>query len=117
MIRVCCFCGFSKEVHRLLQAAHLLVLPSLAEGLGIVALEAQAAGLPMLCSENAPKEANVTGSLTYLRLSAGYEAWAEKILEARERERKDGSGQIIRAGYDVSQTAGYVESCYRGRKY
>ena len=43
--------GFCQDIHRVMDQAHLLVIPSLREGLPLVALEALSAGLPVLASQ------------------------------------------------------------------
>ena len=42
--------GIRSDVNNLLQAADCFLFPSVFEGLGIVAIEAQAAGFPCICS-------------------------------------------------------------------
>lgn len=108
------FYGFTKSIHKLMQAMDVLVLPSLFEGLGIVAIEAQAAGLPVICSSNIPQEADVTGSLEYLSLTSGEAIWAERILKMKDVERKDGSSLVEKAGYDSADIAGWVRRNYLG---
>jgi glycosyltransferase involved in cell wall biosynthesis len=83
------FAGSRADVPRLmLGAMDLFLLPSLYEGLGLVLIEAQAAGLPCVVAEGVPDEADVVPDLvTRLSLSDSAEAWAQKILAIRGRER------------------------------
>ena len=67
------------DIPRLLVSADLFVFPSRYEGLGIVALEAQAAGLLCLASDVVPKETDV-GLCEYMSLSEPALVWAEKII-------------------------------------
>lgn len=48
------FCGVRTDVEKLYQAMDLFILPSIFEGLGVVALEAQACLLPCLLSDTTP---------------------------------------------------------------
>lgn len=68
------------DIPGILAAADIFVFPSRFEGLGIVALEAQAAGCLCLASDVVPEETNV-GMCEYLPLSAGAETWAEELLD------------------------------------
>lgn len=43
------FVGIRSDIHRLMLGSDLLLFPSRGEGLGMVAVEAQAAGLPVTC--------------------------------------------------------------------
>ena len=54
------FLGNRKDMNRIYQAMDVFVFPSLFEGLGIVAIEAQAAGVPIVCSEGLPPETDIT---------------------------------------------------------
>lgn len=77
------FLGFRKDTPDLLATMDVFVFPSLFEGLGISLLEAQAAGLPSVISENVPKEATIIEPLvTRLPLSASVERWADAVLAA-----------------------------------
>ena len=77
------------DVNKILQATDIFVFPSLFEGLGIVAIEAQAAGLQTICSENIPEEADVTTLFHKLDIGMGKDKWAEKILEYKQYYRKN----------------------------
>ncbi len=48
------FTGVRRDVPRLMRAMDVFLFPSLSEGLGLVALEAQAAGVPVIASEGVP---------------------------------------------------------------
>ena len=107
------FLGVRSDVNRLLQAMDVFVLPSLWEGLGIVAVEAQTAGLPCIISENVPEDCMVAdGLVTCLPLYAGEEAWAEATLRAAETQRKDTSAQIIASGFDIEENARMLQNIY-----
>jgi glycosyltransferase involved in cell wall biosynthesis len=70
----------------LLGAVDVFVMPSLYEGLGLVCLEAQAAGLPCVIADTIPAEADVVPQLvTRLRLSQPASSWA-RVIFARCKE-------------------------------
>jgi glycosyltransferase involved in cell wall biosynthesis len=74
--------GVRSDIARLMRAADLLFFPSRQEGLGMVAVEAQAAGLPVLMSDAVPREAIVIPELVRsLRLSDPIGRCADVLLE------------------------------------
>lgn len=94
-------------------AMDCFAFPSLFEGLGIAAIEAQAAGLKTLCSDGVPQEAKITALAEHLSLKSGAEAWADKLLEYNNGyERRDMSMEIKASGYDVKSTAEELEKIY-----
>lgn len=110
------FTGVRSDVNELLQAMDVFVLPSHFEGLGIVNIEAQAAGLPCFVSAKVvPPEAKVTELLQYIPLEAGAKAWAEQIVAGAipPEVRRDTSEEIICAGFDIHSTAEELERFYR----
>ncbi|MBE8986240.1 glycosyltransferase family 1 protein [Nostoc sp. LEGE 12450] len=78
------FAGVRPDVPRLmLSAMDIFLFPSLYEGLGLVLIEAQAAGLPCVFSDVVPEEADVVKPLIRrMSLSELSSAWAEAILFA-----------------------------------
>lgn len=107
------FYGSSSNAYELYQAMDCFVLPSHFEGLGIVAIEAQAAGLRTLCADTVPKEAQITDLLEYMSLSAPAKKWAEKILSYNNfYERKDMSAELRQAGYDINDSSAELEDLY-----
>jgi glycosyltransferase involved in cell wall biosynthesis len=68
----------------MLEVMNCFVLPSRYEGLGLVAVEAQAAGLPCLLSNRVPKEAVVDSKLVhFLQIEDSPKKWADTILQLR----------------------------------
>ncbi len=109
------FYGTSDNVSELYNAMDCFVLPSHFEGLGIVAVEAQTAGLCALCSDAVPFEAKATGLLEFMSLSESAEKWAEKILGYNNSyERRDMSADIKKEGYDIKTSAKQLEEIYIG---
>lgn len=109
------FYGESRKIPELLWAMDVFLFPSTTEGLGIAGVEAQAAGLPVVCSEHIPQEALVTGQVTQLPLSAGARAWAEAAMKARAPlDRTTAAGQVSAAGYSVETAAEKIREIWMG---
>ena len=66
-------------VEKYLSCMDVMVLPSLFEGLGIVALEAQANGLPLIISDRFPDEAKKLPFVTTISLDENSKLWARMI--------------------------------------
>ena len=80
--------GVRKDMPRLMCAADVLLFPSTNEGLGMVAVEAQAAGLPVLASTAVPRECVVIPELyNALALGEPIELWATALLQVMTKSR------------------------------
>ena len=107
------FAGFCKEVSPFYQAMDVFVFPSLWEGLGMVAVEAQASGLPCFVSERIPSIVDIGAGLFFqLNLDAGVSQWADRILEKRDYIREEQIQFLRRAGYDAITIAQDMEKFY-----
>lgn len=82
--------GERSDVPRLMLGSDLFLFPSLSEGLGMVAVEAQAAGLPVLASDTVPRECVVLPDLVkFLPLNMGVAVWADHTLQILESPQSD----------------------------
>lgn len=106
------FLGVRSDVADLMQAMDVFVFPSLYEGLGIVLIEAQAAGLPCVVSDTIPREAYLTDLVTAERLSSSTETWADNILEKRNFPRIDRRAEIAAHGFDITTEAVKLQEFY-----
>ena len=79
------FLDVRRDVPKLMSACDVFVFPSLWEGLGMVAVEAQCAGLNVIMSDGVPKEAIVSESLVTVKsLKEAPDSWADSIAAAKE---------------------------------
>lgn len=107
--------GQRTDIAELYQAMDAFVLPSVAEGLGIVYIEAQCAGLPCLGSAAVvPESARVCELMSFERLENGPEAWAERLdnMISHAAERRDRSAEVKTAGYEMSDVAAQLQKFY-----
>ena len=109
------FTGMRTDVPDLMQAMDVFVLTSHFEGLGIVNIEAQAAGLPCFASAKviAP-EVKLTELMHFIPLEQSPAQWAEYILShtITPDQRRDQSQAIIEAGFDIRTTAEQLNNFY-----
>lgn len=94
------FMGRCGNIASLYQAMDVFVLPSNFEGLPIVGIEAQSAGLPCIMSDTITKESRITEACEFLPLTASPEEWAEKIVKERA-SRKEARYLECAKNYDL----------------
>lgn len=108
------FPGVRGDVHRMMQAMDVFVMPSLYEGLPLVLVEAQAAGLPCVISDKVPIECDKTGLVKQVALSATADVWAEEIEKSCSQViRWNTLAEVQSAGFDVVENAKWLEGHYR----
>lgn len=98
------FYGNANNVDELLQAMDVFVLPSLFEGFGISAIEAQAAGLPCVLSDRVPRETKVINDCYYISIDYPNE-WISIIdkLDNDRKERQYGADEVKKAGFSLEE--------------
>ena len=109
------FLGSRSDVSQILQALDVFVFPSLYEGFGIAAVEAQAAGLPCILSDRVPRECKLTENVEILSLDLSAREWAERIIRYKGKQKKNQFDVICNAGYDIEENAKQLESFYLSR--
>lgn len=110
------FAGVRRDIERLMAAADVLLFPSRGEGLGMVAVEAQAAGMPVLASTEVPRECAVIPELVrFSALDAGAQEWAAALLElAKTRNSATANARIAASPFAIENSAQAMLDLYRG---
>ena len=101
--------GKSGQMGRLYQGMDLFLLPSLFEGLGIVLIEAQCAGLPCLTTaDTIPDLVDVPELIEREPLSSSPLQWAahlEQLFQKRYKERSTYSHEIAASRFNIQTEA------------
>ncbi|MCI9039316.1 MAG: glycosyltransferase family 1 protein [Clostridia bacterium] len=107
------FLGQRNDAARLYQAIDVFVLPSLYEGLPVVGVEAQAAGLLCVFSDDMTKETKVLESTIFNTLNQSASEWAKTILtESKEYVRGKTSDEMKKKNFDIDTEACRLEKLY-----
>lgn len=94
--------GSIPNVNEFYQAMDVFLLPSLYEGLPVVGIEAQAAGLKCFMSSTITDEVCITNNVVFHDINKSPKSWANIIIKNAKYEREDMSQQVIDSGYDIS---------------
>lgn len=98
-----------------LSASDSFILASLSEGLGIVAIEAQANGLNTFVSDNVPDDILISPFCRKINLADGEERWAQAIMCGLKGEsdcRECAGLYVSDVGYEISSVAKELENYY-----
>ena len=83
------FLGQRNDVEKLYQAMDCFILPSSYEGLGIVAIEAQASGCPCILSDQVPKIVSCSHNIEFLPiLNENKNQWCKSIILKNNNETR-----------------------------
>lgn len=105
------FLGTRNDVNELMQAFDLFILPSLFEGLPVVGVEAQCAGLKCFVSNTIHDEIKVTDNIKFLPLDI--DLWKKEINKVKDFKREDKSNEISKHGFDIKIESNKLDSIYK----
>ncbi|MGN6156387.1 MAG: glycosyltransferase [Sphingomicrobium sp.] len=109
--------GTTADVAAYMRMFDLFVLPSFSEGLGIVIVEAQAAGTRSIVSDAVAREAAVIpGAVQFLPLANGPEFWGHRIAEelgSRRPHSEDWLGQVEDSQFGIARCIEDLDDIYR----
>lgn len=106
------FMGFCNNINELMWCMDVFLLPSLYEGLPVVGIEAQCAGLPCFMSKDViTSEVKITENVKFIGLDKSAEEWADVILKS-DLSRRNTYQEIKDAGYLIEQTVEELEKFY-----
>lgn len=110
------FVGIRKDIERLMLASDVLLFPSRAEGLGMVAVETQAAGLPVLASTDVPSECVVVPELVRFKdVEDGVSAWADDLLQlaGQPPDIQDANQRVASSAFAIESSSRALLQLYR----
>jgi glycosyltransferase involved in cell wall biosynthesis len=113
------FVGRKEDIPRWYNAMDVFLFPSLYEGLGIVAIEAQVTGLPVYISEFVPEDVMLTELVHEISLQKPAAFWAKQILQDNNKlvERKSKTSALRESGYDKKETVAQMMAIYKKEFY
>ena len=110
------FAGTTRDVPAFMAMFDLFCLPSDSEGLGIVAVEAQAGGTPVLASTGVPSEAFVVkGGARIIDVQEGAEAWGAgmaELLGSRDDDRSDWQALVEESKFGLDRCIRELRTYY-----
>lgn len=107
------FTGNVSDVYDYMQVMDIFLFPSLFEGLGIVGIEAQAMGIPVIASEAVPKQLQLTENVEFISLENKND-WINtinKYINVKDH-KVDNSNIIKEQGYDICDTGKTIREIY-----
>jgi glycosyltransferase involved in cell wall biosynthesis len=102
------FVGIRKDVAHLMLGCDVLLFPSRGEGLGMAAVEAQAAGLPVLASATVPSECVVVPELVrFKEVESGEVPWADDLFQliAQPRNPLCANQRVASSSFAIENSA------------
>ena len=100
------------DVNELYQVMDCFVMPSLFEGVPLVAIEAQTNGLACILSDNISSETLVSDNVYFLNNNLGAIKWANIILNLDINRNQNAIKNVRNHGYDVKVESKKLQKMY-----
>lgn len=107
--------GRRDDIKQFYNAFDAFLLPSLYEGMPVVGIEAQCAGLPIFFSKNITEETTASELAYYIGLDESPDVWAEEIIEKTKANmpiRRSHADDIKKNGFDSYSEARRLQEFY-----
>lgn len=104
--------GVRKDINKLYSAMDVLLLPSKFEGLGIVFIEAQIAGLECFGSHCVPIDCEISEKMHRISLNKNAKEWAQIIYNNGRKSRRSDLNIAEKAGYEITMVKEHMCKLY-----
>jgi len=107
--------GRRDDIRQFYNAFDAFLLPSLYEGMPVVGIEAQCAGLPIFFSKNITEETTASELAHYIGLEESPDIWADKIIKVTNNNmpiRRSYAEEVKRNGFDSKNEAIRMQNLY-----
>ena len=106
------FLRLQNNINEFMCMADCLVMPSIHEGLPIVAVEAQASDLPCVFSDAISREAKLIEDVSFVSLLASKSEWCKEINKNIKKDRKSNENLFKKLGFDKESSTKTIEELY-----
>lgn len=107
------FIGTTSKIREYLSAADVFVFPSRFEGFPLALIEAQANGIPIVCSESITKEAVINDNVKMISLEEDIDIWVSECLKDLKRMNSETCrNNLTVSGMDIKVIARSVYEKY-----
>lgn len=106
--------GSRDDIPEIMQVIDVFLFPSLWEGFPMTIIEAQAAGLPCIISNNITSEVKLATNVEMLSVDeTEIDNWVKHSLKSINNRLPDASKLILSAGFDINITSKWLIQFYR----
>lgn len=106
------FLGNRSDVNELYQAMDVFVMPSFFEGIPVVGVEAQFAGLPCIFSDKVPEEVKFSSKTNFISLNSSVVDWVTSIKEKMQMDRFMSNFDLCNNDYNIKSAHSILEEIY-----